>query len=186
MKKRKTYDAILLLGLKLKKNGQPTEELKGRSHVAAQCVRDGLAPVVIACGGQTENTPLSEATVMARLMENDGVPADKIILEDKSQVTYENIRNARTLLEKREPQSPSGGKPHVLVVTSDYHLFRAKHIARSMGMKASGCAYETPDNREKKIRRKKERYYFVNYVLGWETGKHRRPKWYDAAVKRIK
>ena len=182
----KVYDAILVLGLKLNKNGEPTDELIARARLAARCYLRGSAPLVIPCGGQTEDTPCTEASVMARIIEQEGVPKEAIAMEDKSLVTYENIRNARMIIKQRCPPRLRSEKPHVLIVTSDYHLFRAKHIARSMGFKAGGCAFKTPDNKEKCARRKKERYYLVNYVLGWETGRRKRPKWYDAAVKRLK
>ncbi len=176
----KTYDAVLLLGLKLTPDGHPTEELLGRIRMAAQLMHKQRAPLVIPCGGQTENTPVSEAAVMARELEQLGIDPHRILLEDASLYTVENIRNARALLKKRGLT-----RPRVLLVTSDYHAFRAALMARSMGFRVKSMPSKTPSGVQKNKRRKMEIFYLINYITGWETGKRKRPKWYDKAVKKL-
>ena len=176
----KTYDAVLLLGLKLTPDGHATEELMGRIRRAAQLMQEHRAPLVIPCGGQTENTPVSEAAVMARELEQLGIDPHRILPEDASLYTVENIRNARDLLAKRGLT-----RPRVLLVTSDYHAFRAATMARSMGFMVKSTPSKTPSGAQKNKRRKMEIFYLINYITGWETGKRKRPKWYDAAVKKL-
>ncbi len=176
----KKFDAILVLGLKLKEDGTPEQALLDRVVLAAKLYQEGLAGLIIPCGGQTENTPVSEAKVMADTLVNLGVPEGCIHQEDQSLYTVENIRNAKAILQDR-----GIAKPRVILVTSDYHAFRAAYMARSMGMKVKSRPSKTPNDALKRKRRKLECFYFINYIIGWETGKRTRPGWYDAAVKKI-
>lgn len=174
------YDAVLLLGLKLNPDGTPAEELLGRIQTAAALMKAGRAPLILPCGGQTEGTLLSEACVMARELEKLGIAPEQILPEDASLFTVENIRNAKALLNKR-----GLANPRVLLVTSDYHAFRAAFMARSMGFRVKSRPSKTPSGPLKNKRRKMEMFYFINYITGWETGKRKRPSWYDKAVKKL-
>lgn len=176
----KTYDAVLLLGLKLNPDGTPTEELQGRIQKAAGFMTEKSVSLVIPCGGQTEGTPLSEAAVMALELEKLGIAPEQILPEDASLFTVENIQNAKALLKKRGVTNP-----RVLLVTSDYHMFRAAFMARSMGFKVKRCPSKTPSGPAKNKRRKMELFYLINYITGWETGRRKRPAWYDKAVKKL-
>lgn len=174
----KTYDAILVLGLKLKADGKPEQALLDRVVLAAKLYQKGLAEWIIPCGGQTENTPVTEAKVMTDTLVNLGIPQEHIHQEDQSLYTVENIRNAKAILQGMGIQ-----KPRVILVTSDYHAFRAAYMARSMGLKVKSKPSKTPSDALKKQRRKMEFFYFINYAMGWETGKRKRPAWYDKGVK---
>lgn len=176
----KKYDAVLLLGLKLRPDGTPEKALMDRVRLAAQLMEKGCAPMVIPCGGQTENTPVAESEVMARELEKLGVMPEKIVQENASLYTVQNIRNAKAMLEEQGIY-----RPRVILVTSDYHAFRAAHMARSMGMKVKSIPSPTPNDALKRRRRKLECFYFINYITGWETGRRKRPAWYDKAVKRL-
>lgn len=57
----------------------------------------------------------------------EGVPSHAVRLEDRSQNTMENIRYAAALLGDVKER-------RLLVVTSDYHLHRAKATARRLGL----------------------------------------------------
>ena len=67
------YDAIVLLGLKLRAGGEPEQELVLRAKRAAECYFEGIAPRILACGGDT-GEGISEAAVMRRLLLEAGVP----------------------------------------------------------------------------------------------------------------
>jgi len=165
-----TYDAILLLGLKLHPDGSPTHELELRIEKAAQCYHKGLSELIIPCGGQTPGTPVTEAEVMQQSLLALGVPSSAICKEDASQYTVENIRNARKLL----PQK----KPRVLVVTSDYHTLRACMICRgTAGMRAKGCKARIPWH-EKRVAAILEPLHTIDYMLGYQCTGKKRPKFY--------
>ena len=164
------YDAILLLGLKLNADGTPKHELTLRIETAADCWKKGLAPLIISCGGQTPDTPVSEAAVMRDALVALGVPESAIHMEDRSLITVENLLNAREMLGKKHPR--------VLIVTSDYHMLRAKLICRfSAHMRPGGCKARIP-REEARQQRRMEPLHTLDYVLGYQTGKFQRPRWY--------
>ena len=94
---------------------------------------------------------------MARMMTALGVSEEALILEDQSQDTMENCRNATNLI---------GRKNRVLVVTSDYHLSRAVMTARRVGFDADGLAAKLPDGDAK--RRLMEACYIFDLLMGWQ------------------
>ena len=166
---KKTYDAILLLGVQLDENDQPTDELKARVGEAARQHTAGAAPVVVACGGTLPGHAVSEAEVMARLLQEAGVPKSDIRLENQSQDTIGNMRFARAVL--------GGGRPHVLVVTSDYHVRRAVMTAYRAGFRARGCGAALTHDEHWKTLRGKEFAYTVDMLMGWQDEGKSRPKW---------
>lgn len=174
-KKNKPLDAILLLGLRLKNGCEPEKELIDRAQTAADVFKKGAAPVIIACGGQVKENEKTEAEVMERLLCEMGVPKESIIREDKSKITYENIQNARAILNKK--------RPRVAVVTSDYHIHRSMLLCRIHKMKAVGFTCATPDDEIKAYRKKMEIRYYVDTLLGFQNPARKRPGWYQALTK---
>ena len=164
------FEAILLLGHKLRADGSPSHELTLRIACAATCYHKGCAPLIIPCGGQTPNTSISESDVMRAALLALNVPDSAIHCENQSQITVENLLNARKML--------PGKRPHVLIVTSDYHMLRAKLICRiSAGMRASGCKARIP-RQETRAARLAEPLHLIDYMLGYQSGRRARPSWY--------
>ena len=181
----KPFDALLVLGLKLKADGSPEDELKGRIDVAADCFHKHLAPLVICCGGQTPGTPLPESQIMQNLLVERGVPKEAVVQENKSQVTYENLRNARLVFDEQAGDRKTA-RPRVLIVSSDYHILRARYMAHAYGFSSKGKGYRLPDRTYARHCRSLEVCYFTNFLMGWETGKRKQPKWYNRAVNFVK
>lgn len=167
---RKAYDAILLLGYGLDERDQATQELCLRVQAAARAYHEGPARVIVACGGTTPGHRVSEAEVMARLLCASGVPDTAIILEDKSQITIENMRFAA------EKLGGARGK-RVLVVTSDYHLRRAVLTAMRAGFRARGYAAVMEHDEAWKEKKGKELAYTVDMLVGWQDEGKSRPQW---------
>lgn len=166
----KRYDAILLLGYELDACDQAAPELCLRAQAAARAYREGAAKVIVACGGRTPGHSVSEAEVMARLLREEGVPDSAMILEDKSQVTMENLRFAA------EKLGGARGK-RVLVVTSDYHVRRSVLTAMRAGFRARGCAAVLEHDEAWKEKKSKELAYTVDLLFGWQDEGKSRPKW---------
>lgn len=166
---KKKYDAILLLGVELDACDRPTPELRARALEAARRYAEGAAPMIVACGGTLPGHGVSEAQVMARLLGEAGVPEHAIIQENQSQDTAENIRFARRIL--------GGGRPSVLVVTSDYHVRRAVMTARRFGFSAAGCGAALERDERWKTLRGKEMAYMVDLIMGWQDEGKSRPAW---------
>ena len=166
----KKYDAILLLGYGLDENDQATEELRLRVKAAAKAYREGCSDIIVACGGTTEDHQISEAEVMQALLLDEGIARDAILLEDRSQITIENMRFAADTL------GGARGK-RVLVVTSDYHVRRAVLTAMRAGFKAKGYAAALEHDSEWQEKKSKELAYTVDMLLGWQDEGKSRPQW---------
>lgn len=72
---------------------------------------------------------------MYRYFKDKGVSEDRLIKEEKSTNTMENIKNSKKLMKK--------GTKHIVLVSSDFHIFRAKFLAKRNGIIAYGLPAET-------------------------------------------
>jgi uncharacterized SAM-binding protein YcdF (DUF218 family) len=114
-------DVIIVLGAGLRRDGAAGDALYRRSVWAARAYQDGLAPVVICTGGQSETQRRSEAEVCRELLLGEGVPTSAIVLEDQSRSTEENAINARRIMAENGWQT-------AILVTDAYHILRANLI----------------------------------------------------------
>lgn len=162
------YDAIVLLGVALGAHDQPTEELRARVRSAAQAYRRFGPLPIVASGGYTGDHRESEASVMARLLREEGITG--VALEESSRSTMENFTCTAQLLGGARGQ-------RVLVVTSDYHMLRARLTARRVGFRTGGVAARLCHDAAWKALRAKEWGYLVDLLMGWQDEGKARPEW---------
>ncbi len=124
-KGNQNLDYIIVLGAQVREDG-PSVVLKYRLDAAIDYLNENLDTVCIVSGGQGVNEPFSEAEGMAEYLLDKGIEEDRIILEDKSTSTVENIQNSKGLME----ESYNG----VGIVTNNFHVFRAVQIAKVQGL----------------------------------------------------
>ncbi len=103
---------------------------KGMSLLEGPYDPDGNARIVVS-GGRGSDENRTEASAMAEYLRDQGVSSEQILLEDQSRTTYENLVNAKAVMEKERPDGFSS-----VLVTSNYHTFRTAMFARSVGLKA--------------------------------------------------
>lgn len=120
-------DVIIVLGAGLRRDNQPGPALIRRAAQAAALYQAGYAPVVICSGGKPGNRIRSEADACAELLRGDGVPDSAIVLEDRSRSTEENAFQTRSLMD-------ANGWKTAIVVSDNYHLFRALRLFRNAGI----------------------------------------------------
>jgi len=130
----KQSDAPYVIVLGAAVYGQtPSLSLRHRADRGMAHLEQNPGAVAVLSGGQGEGEDISEAECMARYLRDKGVPARRILLEDRSTSTWENLSFSKAVIED------SGGTPgHVAIVSSAYHLYRAKRMAASLGMAADG------------------------------------------------
>lgn len=138
----KNKDFIIILGCGLRKDGSPTPLLKGRIERAItfaerQKAETGKDLVFITSGGQGANEPNSESLAMKRYLIERGVPEERIIEEDRSTDTLENMRNSKQLIDAR------GDGAKVAFATTNYHVFRSGLAARRVKLRAVGVGAKT-------------------------------------------
>jgi uncharacterized SAM-binding protein YcdF (DUF218 family) len=101
---------------------------RGRQVYQALVARGKNSPMLIVSGGQGADERVSEAEAMAQYLIERGVPADSVMREDQSRTTEENLTFSRAIMERFRPRY------RCIVVTSNYHVFRAAIIARRLGV----------------------------------------------------
>ena len=132
-------DYMIILGARL--YGEiPSHALYERLKVAEEYLHDDTDLKVIVSGGQGPDEYISEAEAMERYLINNGIDKNRIILEDKSTSTFENIRNSLNIIKENDNLE----EPRVLMVTNKFHVFRSKLLANRLGSKAYGLAAEVP------------------------------------------
>jgi uncharacterized SAM-binding protein YcdF (DUF218 family) len=82
--------------------------------------------MIITSGGRGSDEETTEAAAMASYLIAAGVPAERILLEDRSTTTRENLVNSRELMIARDPGY------RCLLVTNNFHAFRTALIAREV------------------------------------------------------
>ena len=95
--------------------------------------------LAVVSGGQGEGEDITEAEAMANYLTAHGIDSARIVQEDQSRTTRENLENSFAILRVRG-YDPADG---VGIVTSEYHVFRAKRMARALGAEPVGIAAET-------------------------------------------
>lgn len=101
--------------------------LRYRVELACEYLKENPETKVILSGGQGPGEDISEAEAMRRYLEAQGIAAGRMMLEDHSVNTEENIRNSAKLIGDIEKS--------VVLVSNDFHIFRAKRIARKQGFR---------------------------------------------------
>ena len=135
-------DFLIILGCGIRKDGTPTPLLRGRIDRAVrfrneQLEKTGKDLVFITSGGQGPNEVISESASMKRYLLSQGIPADRIIEEDRSTNTFENMKYSK----EKITEEKAAGK--VAFSTTNYHVFRSGLFARRTGMRAVGMGAKT-------------------------------------------
>ena len=130
-------DYIIVLGAGLR-GTTPSRVLSSRLSSALFYLELYPDTVVIVSGGQGPGEDITEAEAMRRWLENRGIDPDRIIKEDKSTSTYENLKFSFEIMEEH-----SDGDPTVAIVSNEFHLYRAKYMAKEQGYDVKVIAAET-------------------------------------------
>ncbi len=125
--KLEDVDYILVLGAGLRSDGSPSDMLSDRLRVGISLFEKGASDKIL-MSGDNSGDHYNEVAAMSLFAVENGVPSDKIILDGKGYSTYESIFNA----------VEEYGAEKVIIVTQQYHLYRALYIADSLGLDAYG------------------------------------------------
>ncbi|WP_138751059.1 YdcF family protein [Paenibacillus sinopodophylli] len=118
-------DAGIVLGAALW-NNLPSPALKERLDFALELVQSRTVDKLILSGGLDANgATKTEAEGMRDYLLAKGISADKLLLENKSTSTYENLAFSKKIADEKKLGT-------LLVITHDYHAARAKEIAKKL------------------------------------------------------
>lgn len=118
-------DYLVVLGASLKPDGTPKKTLQLRLDAAVEYLRANPSTVCVVSGGQGNDEPQTEAQGMAAYLQQQGIESARIMLEDKSTSTTENLRFSAKLIGSKSA--------NVGIVTNNFHVYRALQIARKLG-----------------------------------------------------
>ena len=128
-------DFVIVLGAGLRPDGGVPPLLASRLERGRE-VWDALdrqaadfRPMLVLSGGKGDDERRSEASAMAAWLVERGFPADRLLLEDQSRTTEENLVFSKAIIDDLRPGA------RVTVVTSDFHAFRAALLARRLGIR---------------------------------------------------
>lgn len=127
--KKRKLDYIIVLGAGIKGEQVPPL-LASRIDQGIEILKKNPKALVIMSGGQGKGEDIPEGEAMARYAINKGIDESKIIIEDKSTITKENLLFSSKLMIKESPR--------VGLVTTSYHVFRALIIAKDLGIRCIG------------------------------------------------
>lgn len=118
-------DYIIVLGAQVR-GDRITRSLKERLDKAITYLKENPSTIAIVSGGRGKGENLTEAEAMKRYLTEHNIAGSRIIKEDKSTNTNENILYSKEFITKPDAK--------VAVVTNGFHVFRAKSIAKKQGL----------------------------------------------------
>lgn len=130
-------DVIVVLGSGVNLDGSPGPAQIRRASHAAELWKAGFAPAIICAGGYPGLSKFSEAHACAQLLRASGVPADVIVLEERSRSTEENAVYSHETMR-------ANGWNSALIVSDGYHLLRATWIFSAEGVTFTTSPCEPP------------------------------------------
>ena len=138
VKSIENVNTMIILGAKVNEDGI-SKTLKRRLDKAIEYYNTNKnINNIIVSGGQGSDEVVTEALAMKNYLVKNGVSKDKIIMEDKATTTLENIIFSKKIITDKNL------KGKVLIVTSDYHLFRGQFIASILGIDNEGLCSISP------------------------------------------
>lgn len=127
-------DYLIVLGASVYQDG-PSPALTRRINAVMSCLDEHPDAVIIASGGKGKNEPVSEAQCIRDELVKRGVDPGRIVMEDRSANTRENIANCRAIIGNDDAK--------IGIVTNNFHVWRSLRLARRAGLaNAHGIASE--------------------------------------------
>ena len=122
-------DCILVLGCYVHDSGRPSDMLADRLRRGIELYQSGAAPKLLMSGDHGQKD-YNEVKAMKLEAMEEGISSEDIFMDHAGFSTYESIFRARDVF----------AADKIIMVTQEYHLYRALHIANALGVEAYGVA----------------------------------------------
>ena len=122
-------DCILVLGCQVKADGVPSHMLEDRLRRGTELFHAGAAPKLLMSGDHGAVT-YNEVQSMKQYAIDNGVASADVFMDHAGFSTYESIYRAKDIFQAKK----------ILIVTQEYHLYRALYIANALGLEAYGVS----------------------------------------------
>ena len=152
---------LIVLGAKVKPGGVPSLSLQYRLDAALDYLKENPHTKVIVSGGQGPDEEQTEASFMRDYLMANGIEKERIMTEEQSTSTYENLYYSFALLPETEQA--------VTIVSNDFHLRRATYIANELGYETDVIVASTPRSVEVKLNIRERLALLRTYILGIDS-----------------
>lgn len=122
-------DCIIVLGCQVKEDGTLSHMLRDRLSRGVELYQMGAAPKLLMSGDHGRKA-YNEVGAMKQYAIDNGVPSEDVFMDHAGFSTYETVYRAKEVFQARR----------VIIVTQQYHLYRALYIADSLGLEAYGVS----------------------------------------------
>lgn len=120
---------VLVLGCYVWEDGTPSPMLRDRLRRSIELYELGAAPKLLMSGDHGQEN-YDEVAVMKQFAVDAGISTDDVFMDHAGFSTYESVYRAKEVF----------GADKILIVTQEYHLYRALYIAQQLGVEAWGVA----------------------------------------------
>lgn len=131
-------DFLIILGARLY-GDIPSPSLQYRLDAASEYLDKHQDTKAIVSGGQGVDEWVPEAQAMKDYLITKGISSERLILEERSTNTLENLTYSLDIIKDNKDKDYD-----VIVVTNKYHIFRAKFLAKRIGLEVRGLPAKTP------------------------------------------
>ena len=122
-------DCILVLGCLVHSDGEPSDMLEDRLKRSVALYEQGAAPKLLMSGDHGREG-YDEVASMKQYAVDAGIPSADVFMDHAGFSTYESVYRAKAIFEADK----------ILIVTQEYHLYRAMYVAEALGIEAYGVA----------------------------------------------
>ncbi len=138
-------DCIVVLGCLVKSDGRPSDMLYDRLVTAIGLYQSGAAPKLL-MSGDHGTAEYDEVNAMKNFAVDSGVPSEDVFMDHAGFSTYETVYRAKEVFCAKK----------VIIVTQEYHLYRALYIADRLGLEAYGVSADLHTYRGQNVREIRE------------------------------
>lgn len=131
-------DYVIVLGAQVR-GERVTKSLAKRLDAAYDYLLEHEDAKVICTGGQGRGENISEAFAEKRYLMDKGIEENRIIMEDKSTSTYENLKFSMDVIGNKDAE--------IAIVTNNFHVYRATMLGKHIGFTNVQGIAASSDNR---------------------------------------
>lgn len=122
-------DCILVLGCGVHDDGSPSDMLHDRLRRGVELYELGTSPKLLMSGDHGRKG-YDEVDAMKSFAVEAGIPSEDVFMDHAGFSTYESMYRAKEIFQAKK----------IVIVSQEYHLYRAIYIAESLGMDAYGVS----------------------------------------------
>ena len=122
-------DCILVLGCAVRAGGEPSAMLHDRLQRSVELYKAGVAPKLLMSGDHGQDD-YDEVHTMKQFAIDEGIAPSDVFMDHAGFSTYESVIRARDVFQAKK----------IVIVTQEYHLYRALYLAEKLGLEAYGVS----------------------------------------------